>query len=819
MELAIEIEEFNSRYRIKPIPSNVPRLFCAFPLVGTEDFSFPLIINSTKFAPKTERDGLYLQGDGDAEKNKDLLQQSLELYQEVLNFVSENQWFDLYVLAYNDLPPKSDYFDQSWYKDIIQSQIRQSLLTVPIVETLAGDWVLISKSDDQNECAYFPYDKNEKVREQIWEFTSVLFTNIPKKEHIHYWYKILWSKDNGIRQTLEKLASDISRNIKSIDELSSYINENESDAFKWLNSVIVFFESENPELLDKYAILPDQYGIFKLKKILRIDKDIPNELKDILHIVNVDLREILLHQSINKTEIKGYLIAKSISDYIDSYIDKDNQLTIDKNGNYLINEKIIYSESEYLDYQEKTKKLVFKLIGYSGVKTIDPDHKKIWEFSRTLYYEDIPSNIEILTVSDELNLHQKSLKWLIKNISSYISKLGDIETLGTSLYGHIKVREWLNDFISFIQDNENYKNIIDLDKIPLLPNQDGIFHSRNFLFQDNDIDPVLKEILKPLNQNWISELLDTRISINLPEERIRNLEDIAKEIDKIFRKYFENHNTQDSNFISSYRSLQNWLSKQKNPEKTSQDYFSWTYQNKAELSVSILGDNKEKDAVFEIIQSGQLHNLAEIAKNFSSEDIQDLMSNPEQIKQILSDRNNDDVSAANTSVVNIDEYISLDNLSEELGQKISSVEDVKNLIEEVKKLIKQDQPLGLKAELAKPTRKVDFEAIAQSNEEAKSKIRESLESKSEYDLTGWCEESNTIIGGVKRQGINIKLVIKGADHGIIHFDRANKERKILKQPFTELWVYNKGRIVLVTIGKILEDENLNLQSINITKYL
>ena len=211
--------------------------------------------------------------------------------------------------------------------------------------------------------------------------------------------------------------------------------------------------------------------------------------------------------------------------------------------------------------------------------------------------------------------------------------------------------------------------------------------------------------------------------------------------------------------------------------------------------------------------------MAEIAKNFSSEDIQDLMSNPEQIKQILSDRNNDDVSAANTSVVNIDEYISLDNLSEELGQKISSVEDVKNLIEEVKKLIKQDQPLGLKAELAKPTRKVDFEAIAQSNEEAKSKIRESLESKSEYDLTGWCEESNTIIGGVKRQGINIKLVIKGADHGIIHFDRANKERKILKQPFTELWVHNKGRIVLVTIGKILEDENLNLQSINITKYL
>ena len=58
----------------------MPRIFCAFPLIGTEAFYFPFVVNSDKFVPKTERDKLYLKGNTqDTDKNKTLYYHKLAL--------------------------------------------------------------------------------------------------------------------------------------------------------------------------------------------------------------------------------------------------------------------------------------------------------------------------------------------------------------------------------------------------------------------------------------------------------------------------------------------------------------------------------------------------------------------------------------------------------------------------------------------------------------------------------------------------------------------------------------------------------------------
>ena len=40
--------------------SGCARLFCCFPLIGTEAFPFPAVVNSMAFEPTEPRDGIYL---------------------------------------------------------------------------------------------------------------------------------------------------------------------------------------------------------------------------------------------------------------------------------------------------------------------------------------------------------------------------------------------------------------------------------------------------------------------------------------------------------------------------------------------------------------------------------------------------------------------------------------------------------------------------------------------------------------------------------------------------------------------------------------
>jgi hypothetical protein len=358
INIAIEVKREKDNYFFQPINKNIPRLFCSFPLIGTEEFSFPFVINSNKFSPKTERDRLYLQGDGDyAQNNKDLLKKAVSLYKEVLTFSSDNNWKDLYVIAQHELPPENDDFDRSWYKQEIQEKIREVLLKTPIVETEQGDLISILDAE-KNYTTYFPYDTNIQVRHKIWEYTFSLFPDsTPCERHIHDWYSIVKSWKECFHQDIDVLAKDI-ENQASIKELSETLDKNESDTLMWLNSVFDFFEKEKPELFDANKILPNQYGILKDKSSLYLDKDIPEELKDMLKILDEDLRDNLLHKDIKVSQMKERI--KNTGDVLaqlNNFVSVSNQLALyddgfyhddDDNHNRLVSTKTYYID--IIDY-------------------------------------------------------------------------------------------------------------------------------------------------------------------------------------------------------------------------------------------------------------------------------------------------------------------------------------------------------------------------------------------------------------------------------------------------------------------------------------
>jgi hypothetical protein len=103
--IATEVERCERGYSVKGI-RDIPKLFCDFPLIGTEYFHFPVIVNSFFFNPQTERDGIWLKGTDDTEviENQKLLESAVSLYRNLISRIAQEKFFNLYNIAETQTP-------------------------------------------------------------------------------------------------------------------------------------------------------------------------------------------------------------------------------------------------------------------------------------------------------------------------------------------------------------------------------------------------------------------------------------------------------------------------------------------------------------------------------------------------------------------------------------------------------------------------------------------------------------------------------------------------------------------------------------------
>ncbi|MBE9111125.1 hypothetical protein IQ273_17100 [Nodosilinea sp. LEGE 07298] len=104
VSIAAQLREMGGKYFVEE-NSNHPKLFCNFPLIGTEKFYLPVIVNSFYFNPRTERDGIWLKENNDkVAENKKLLEAAISLFHDSVAYVSEENIFELYNLADTRMP-------------------------------------------------------------------------------------------------------------------------------------------------------------------------------------------------------------------------------------------------------------------------------------------------------------------------------------------------------------------------------------------------------------------------------------------------------------------------------------------------------------------------------------------------------------------------------------------------------------------------------------------------------------------------------------------------------------------------------------------
>lgn len=349
VSVATEVEKINTGYSVKGI-ADIPKIFCDFPLIGTENFHFPVIVNSFYFHPQTERDGVWLKGNSEnleVMENQTLLVDALALYKNLISHLEEREFFDLYNLVEARMPATNEnYFDAGWYREFIQKPLREFIVEAKIVEVEEKG----SNKKSISELHFPSKEYSKSLQSKIWNFLfDIGSDHVCKKEHLHNWSSLSWDGWNTINY---QVLINFLAKTEGIRQLSQELNKDENDTYDWLNLLCKFIleDEANEFLFEKNSVIPNQNGNFRKKTELYIDEIENNDLVRILSLLGEDWKDLLLNKKINF----GSYIPKSKKDIAAQITDKVNKAP--KDDSFI---KAVSLLSEWFDNNPEQGKELF----------------------------------------------------------------------------------------------------------------------------------------------------------------------------------------------------------------------------------------------------------------------------------------------------------------------------------------------------------------------------------------------------------------------------------------------------------------------------
>jgi len=313
---------------IVELDQTTPRIFVAFPLLGTEDFCFPAIMHSDAFVPEEERDGIPLKGESETNtRNQEAVKRGFELHVGLIEVATARGWLKAHRMLH--LPPfaAKTWLDRRWYRDIVADKLVDSARSREILKTIEGKTLTPQESWVPMSPKVPPMD--------LWNLGSRLsagLSKLPQREDAEEWTAILlsWSEfiDDDLAAlpeafTIEKLALHVS-GMTELNSLGAGLVSSEPVA--WLGEFYdLISRAGEISLLDKFELLPDQNGTLRKRVDLQRDDDVDEDLKSIASQLGLNVKSELLHQGISHPEILGNLRVKSESEVLTTVAQRLNE--------------------------------------------------------------------------------------------------------------------------------------------------------------------------------------------------------------------------------------------------------------------------------------------------------------------------------------------------------------------------------------------------------------------------------------------------------------------------------------------------------------
>lgn len=639
--LIAEVTDFDS-CSLVPKADDQPVLYRNFPLIGSEIFYFPFIVNGFKFNPNDNRDNIVLVNEESKEvqSNRAILKSVIEGVIAFTEYLINTNAKNRHLCALSRIPKLSVPIEdeiKEWL-DQLQLDWRKKLIELDLIETEDGSFTSLSKGLIPN------HGSTNEQKNQFHSLASAFLGKdiVPKSDQNLDWIAMtgpkteLESWEIDVWYDLENMLSDL----QEIGNLE-LLKKNVENPIEWLNKLYSYIEEvKETESLNEFSIIPNHQAVFKKLEDLYLedqDSEISDSFLDILESLDENWREELIHREV--LLLKVSVETKGLSD-------------VSKTINDILNEKKINSVGVD-EYQFKLREDALSILK-DIVRTVDSDQtndfkNKIYTTAKSIFgfTEDLS------TISNVKDFQFRiALKLLIMSIHEDIQNCITVEKLAQNLgLDEDSATIWLNEYFNLIQNKEDFKSLIDYGNI--IPNRDGEFCAYEDVYafgtEETPLDDELIEILYELdeNQNWRRKLIYEGISI---KQEPRKFEELGTAVDNTLKE-LEKEETLNPGSLNSYKQtiykLLDWC---KNHEKLTDNYLTHTGARANDLWVkfsmtpeimSILRDEGSIELLKEIAKADlseeDKRKVIDIAKKFGTLSEKGKRKLVEQAEEILED--------------------------------------------------------------------------------------------------------------------------------------------------------------------------------------
>ena len=593
VSIATEIKtKGKDKFLLRP-HDDLPRIFCDFPLLGTNGFSFPIVVNSPMFNPTEPRDGIPLvqsgREGGDSNENKNRILGAISLYNTMLDYFIMKGYKELYNIVRICEQSEKYWLDAEWVEQELIDPIKEHIRTTPFIQNSLGD--VCSLYDDWEEPNIFIMkEETPELRNKVWELSNRLMpVMMTQKDEMEQWYNSLWviCRNFGV--------IDLVKKVEGYESISELENQLDCDAMSWLNELIgLFYHSSDSflaELGRNPSILPNQHGVFMSLDEIFVENNIGETYKDIALIAGIDFRERLLDNRVIKTHLKGLqeLGLKNVfSELIQARMDNKTSVEFYKSiiniratNNTKQNEFVKLAKSLYPDYFNQT--------------------------SRVPYY-----NERIL--SDALSFWREKICIDFSSCNDINGVVGRYD-----FQNEYEIAGWISELTNHFKNCEDESL---LDKYAILPNQHGVFMRKSEIFlDDGSVNDVLKDAAMYSGTDIREKMLCNGIFLELPSNRIISLDYVAPAITAFVRNNSKTISKLSFEGWETFRATSAWLRKYRKDSRVSKCFkelienIHWFYDDD-EISES-MAKTEKYDEVLKKYNVADINELTTILASYS----------------------------------------------------------------------------------------------------------------------------------------------------------------------------------------------------------
>jgi hypothetical protein len=322
VQVAIVLTDTADGQLIRPKPG-MSRIYVAFPLSSTADYPMRVAVNSEKFNPLTERDGIYLVTDDSPKnsENRTRFELACQLFGELIEHIAQNDIAPVTELLTLSKPVGLKSVDLEYLARVIRERVVNDVAGRSVVPSHDGPLLSLRQS-------VIPLAEVGK-RVPLWKCLAAIKdirAALPRQEDIDGWNDVItsWShfsaepseNTDGV-WTIENLVDYVAE-CRSLAVLTKYLD---GDPFEWLSSLLDLLQADGKfGLVAKNAILPNQHG--ELKSVLLLDEGIPAELKDLAEELELTGRGELLAPNLSECCYSSQLDGRTADDLFDAILEE-----------------------------------------------------------------------------------------------------------------------------------------------------------------------------------------------------------------------------------------------------------------------------------------------------------------------------------------------------------------------------------------------------------------------------------------------------------------------------------------------------------------